>query len=262
MVEFAMHCARSAGDILMSHLDKIGNVRQKENQSSIVTEADKLSEEHIIKLIQGKYPEVGVISEESGAQNLSARYVWVVDPLDGTSNYAAGIPWFGVLIAILEDFQPVAAVAYIPSMQIMYAAERGNGAYRNCKKINVTEETDLKNVLCGYGLDYSQDVNETKRQTEILARLCSAARNVRMTNCLIDMCYTADGRFGGCINHNTRIWDIASPALLIQEAGGMMTELSGAELSFNPETGSLQKSYAVVAGSKRLHSKLVELCKI
>lgn len=201
-IHFALH---EAGKILMDNFGKISNCAVKENQSSIVTQIDLNSEKKIFEIISNKFPEHNALDEETGFQNKNSEYIWVVDPIDGTSNYAAGIPWFGIIICVLKNFKPFMAGCYLPVQNQLYFAEKGKGATLNEQKIRVSKESNLKNVLMTYSLDYSDEPGETEKESKIIQRLVQNIRNLRATNCVIDFCYTADGKLGACVNQTTKI---------------------------------------------------------
>jgi len=231
----------------------------KENQSSIVTEMDIAAERKIAHLISQKYPSHSIIGEEKGAVLTGSEYTWIIDPIDGTSNYASGIPWFGILIAVFQHDQPYAAGAYMPYYDVMYYAEKGKGAFRNDEPIHVTEEQNLKNILIAYATDYSEDDAKTRMETDVLNDIIRNVRNIRATNSLIDFCYVADGKLGGAINYNTKIWDIAALYLIIHEAGGKMTDLSGKEIEFELNLENYLKNYQVVAAGTYLHEPIIKI---
>ncbi len=248
-----------ASKILMSNFGEMIEGKLKENQSSIVTEMDVAAERKIAHLISQKYPNHSIIGEEKGAIMTGSEFTWIIDPIDGTSNYAAGIPWFGILIAVMQNDQPYAAGAYLPFYNLTYYAEKGKGAYCNEKRIEVSQETILKKVLVSYATDYSEDENKTRLETNVLNDMIKNVRNIRATNCLVDFCYVADGRLGGCVNYACKIWDIAAPYLLIKEAGGIMTDLNGDEIVFELNIESYLKNYRVVAAGRYLHEKIIDI---
>lgn len=250
---------KEASEILMSKFGGVIKSEFKENQSSIVTEMDVAAERKIEHIISTKYPNHSIVGEETGAVMTGSEFTWVIDPLDGTSNYATGIQWFGPLLAVLQHDKPYAAGAYLPYYDLMYYAEVGKGVTCNGQPIKVTAEKSLRNVLFAYSTDYSNDVEKTKYETDLLLKIIQNVRNIRTTNCLIDFCYVADGRLGGCINHSCKIWDIVAPYLIIKEAGGIMTDLNGVDLDFDLSIDSYLKNYKVIATGKHLHNDIMSL---
>lgn len=231
----------------------------KENQSSIVTEMDVAAEKKIAHLISQKYPSHSIIGEEKGAVLTGSEYTWIIDPIDGTSNYASGIPWFGILLAVLQHDRPFAAGAYLPFYDVMYYAEKGKGAFRNGESIHVTDEQNLRNVLIAYATDFSVDEKKTRMETDILFDIIKNVRNIRGTNSLVDFCYVADGKLGGAINYNCKIWDIAALYLIMQEAGGKMTDLKGNDIIFELNPDNYLKNYQVVAAADILHETMIRI---
>jgi len=252
---------QKAGEVLMKHFGKVANIKVKENLSSVVSEADVESEKAIIDLITKDFPDQNIISEERGYNWKGSKFTWIVDPLDGTSNFVAGLPWFGILIAVMKDNLPVAAGAYLPVNKQLYYAEKDMKARLNGEIIQVTRSHELKDVLVAYSLDFYPDLNDTLAETNIIAGLVRNARNVRSTNCLLDLCYTADGRMGAAINQREKIWDITAPWLIIKEAGGIITDLAGNELNFSLSEKDYGKDYPVVAANPYLHSKIINLIR-
>ena len=258
MKSTAIECATSAGRLLLQHFGKVQNVRVKESQSSVVTDADLASEQHILSIIRRRFPDHNIVAEETGFQDRGSAYTWVVDPLDGTSNFAAGLPWFGVMVSVLEQGTPVLGAMYLPVEDRLYLAERGQGATRNDQRVRVTAETRWPHLLCAYGLDASPEAERVRQQGLLLGGLTQLARNIRATNSLIDFAYTIDGRLGAVVNLNTKIWDIAAPALLLPEAGGQLTDLRGQPITFALEAACCERSYAVVGGNPSLCRQVLE----
>jgi myo-inositol-1(or 4)-monophosphatase len=248
---------KTAGRVLLDHFGKTGEVRTKETHSSVVTAADLASEHCLIELIRSRHPHHGILAEESGFQPGSEPLVWVIDPLDGTSNFAAGLPWFGVLLAVLDRGVPILGAAYLPVTDTLYWAEEGQGVYRDGVAVRVTEATELRQVLCAFGLDASTDDAATLQAAGRLARLVNRSRNVRATNSLLDCCYTVDGRLGGWVNLATRIWDIAALRLMLQEAGGLLTDVAGDPICFRLESEPFDRNYPVVGASLALHPQVL-----
>jgi len=253
------NCLKEASTILMSKFGGMIEEELKENQSSIVTEMDIAAERKIEHIISTKYPNHSIVGEETGAVMTGSEYTWVIDPIDGTSNYAAGLPWFGTLLGVLQHDRPFAAGAYLPYYDLMYYAEIGKGATCNGETIQATQEHSLKNVLFAYATDFSNNLEKTKYETDILAEVIQNVRNIRATNCLLDFCYVADGRLGGNINHSTKIWDIVAPYLIIKEAGGIMTELDGNDIEFDLNIDNYLRNYAIIACGSQLHKPIMDI---
>jgi len=251
--------AQIGGQVLMAHFGRIQDYQVKEHQSSIVTAADLASECEILALLRKRFPNHGIIAEEAGYIPGTADFTWVVDPLDGTSNFAAGLPWFGVLLAVLQQQRPIMATMFIPCLNLLYFSQLGQGVFCNEQAVGVSQVQELKNILCAFGFDGAVSAAELRQQAELLCRLASRVRNFRSTNCLLDMCFTVDGRLGACLNLNTKIWDIAPLGLMLPEAGGRLTDLNGNSIEFSLDRESFDRNYTILGANPVLHAQLLEL---
>jgi myo-inositol-1(or 4)-monophosphatase len=259
--DVAVALAIEAGRCLMAHFQAPVVARTKTDHSNIVTAADVESERLIVAGLRTRFPDHSIIAEESGVDVRASELTWVIDPLDGTSNFAAGIPWFGVLIAQLERGEPRLAVLHLPASDELYVAERGRGAFRNGRPIAVARGLALRDVLWAYGVDTGGDDATQRTRLSVLRALISSVRNVRTTNSLLDAAFTADGRIGGMLNFSTRLWDIAAPSLIVREAGGNYTDLDGTPLRFDVSADACRREYAVLAGAPALHAEVVALAR-
>jgi myo-inositol-1(or 4)-monophosphatase len=244
-----INALRKAGELQREKYNQVLNISLKESISSIVTEVDVACESEIIAMIRRRFESHNILGEESGFLSKGSAYTWVIDPLDGTSNYAAGIPWFGVLIALFHGSEPVMAGAYLPISDTLYFAEKGKGAFVNDKKLEI-KPVDLSASLFAFSADYTQDEEYLEKGIAWYKYMLEHARNVRSTNSLVDMMLVLEGKFGGSINIFTRIWDIAAPYLLFEEAGGVLTGLYEQPLVFDLTENAGKINYPVIAGSK------------
>ena len=261
MRQTAIACARAAGAILRARFGRVRRTTRKGDQSNVVTEADMASERRIVDIVERRFPDHNILAEETGLRRKSSDITWVIDPLDGTSNYAAGIPWYGVLIAVLRGTSPVFGVMYLPDADLMYVAERGKGTTRNGKRVAVTRRTDLADVLCAYGLDATPDERRVRREALFLSRLVNRVRNIRGTNSAVDFCYTVDGRLGACVNHDTKIWDIAPFQIALEEAGGRLSDREGRKIRFDLTGDPCGVNYSIIGASPVLQRKLAALAR-
>ena len=258
MKETLILALETAGKELLEQFGKNPDIRVKESQSSIVTKADLKSDSLIISLIREHFHSHNIISEESGFSNMNSRYAWVIDPLDGTSNFASAVPWFGVLIALFEDNIPVLGGAYLPVLNQMYIAEKGKGAVLNGKPFSMAKNSGLKNSLFSFNVDFTDNEKMLNDSIRIYKNLVKAVRNIRCTNSLVDFLYVAEGKFGGIINLFTRVWDISALGLIIEEAGGMMKYVTGDNIKFLLDEKISEANFAVMAGSAEIISELTK----
>ena len=256
MKNLLISALKVSGNILLEYFNKPAKIQQKESQSSIVTEADFESEKIIIHLIKEKFPSHNIISEERGFINNNSEYTWIIDPLDGTSNFACGIPWFGVLVSLLKNDIPVMGGAYLPVQDLLFFAEAGKGAFRNGEALPPLKNKPLKNSLFAFCIDYTEDTEFLNRGMEIYKHIVKSSRNIRSTNSLIDFIYVAEGKFGGVINLYTKVWDISGLGLIISEAGGIMKNIDGNDIKYSVREELIQENFPVIAGSPEIIESL------
>lgn len=258
MKEVLTTALKTAGSELLKVFGTQIESTLKESQSSIVTKADLKSDALIVKMITDKYPEHNILSEEGGYRNKGSEYTWVIDPLDGTSNFASAIPWFGVLIALFKNSEPIMGGAYLPVTDQLFIAEKGKGVFINGKQFHLDKNKTLKNSLVAFAVDYTDNVAELENSLAIYRNLVLSARNIRATNCLLDFLNVAEGKFGACINLFTRIWDIAPLGLIISEAGGSLKDINGSDVKYIFNEGTMEQNFPVMAGSDSIINEIVK----
>ena len=252
MKDTMISALRASGEKLLEYFTGPLITKQKESQSSIVTEADIESETLIINMIRKGFPGHNIISEEAGYINHNSEYTWVIDPLDGTSNFASGIPWFGVLITLFNKNTPVMGGAYLPVNDVLYFAETGKGAFKNGELLQKINNKALSDSLFSFCVDYTEDFHFLDKGLEIYKFIVQNSRNVRSTNSLIDFIYVAEGKFGGVLNLYTRVWDISGLGLIISEAGGVMRNMNGYDIQFIIGKEIMEVNFPVIAGSENI----------
>lgn len=231
VLNFAIQTARDAGAILV---DRLGRALQVSNKGDIdlVTEADLASEKFIIDRIKSHYPRHAILAEESGVTEFiegTSEWKWIIDPLDGTTNYAHGYPCFCVSIGLERAGSVEVAVIYDPMRDEMFAAERGQGATLNGRRIRVSDVEDLNSAMLCTGFPYN--VRERPNFARDFANFTMEAQAVRRDgSAAIDLAYIACGRFDGFWEDGLKAWDVAAGLLLIEEAGGLVTDFAGAKL--------------------------------
>lgn len=232
MLNFVIQTAREAGGVL---IDRLGRARiSTKGDIDLVTEADLAAEKLIIERIKSHYPRHAILAEESGASvELDAGksdWKWIIDPLDGTTNYAHGYPCFCVSIAVEHAGQIELGVVYDPTRDELFAAERGQGATLNERPIRVSTIADLNSAMLCTGFPYN--VRERPDFAREFINFTMTAQAVRRDgSAALDLAYLACGRFDGFWEDGLNAWDIAAGLLLIEEAGGRVTDFRGAPLS-------------------------------
>jgi myo-inositol-1(or 4)-monophosphatase len=232
LLNFAIDVARDAGGVLVQ---RVGSAKiTNKGDIDLVTEADLASEDLIIERIRSYYPQHAILAEESGETMLvggkRSEWKWIIDPLDGTTNYAHGYPCFCVSIALEHNGTLEIGVIYDPVRDEMFAAERGNGATLNGRRIRVSEVEELKDAMLCTGFPYN--VRERPDFTRDFANFTMAAQAVRRDgSAAIDLAYVACGRFDGFWEDGLSPWDIAAGMVLIEEARGKVTNFDNEPLS-------------------------------
>lgn len=252
MVNIATRAARAAGNVILKYVDRVQDLAVNEKGcNDFVSEVDRQAESEIINILQKSYPEHGILAEESGQHGKSDEYLWIIDPLDGTTNFLHGFPQFAVSIALQHRNKLVAAVIYDPLRQELFTASRGNGAYLDDRRIRVSKRKDLKGALLGTGFPF-RNMENIERYIEtfrILFPLTSGIR--RPGSAALDLAYTACGRLDGFWEFGLKPWDIAAGALLIEESGGIVG-------SINP-AGDYLKDGDVMAGNPGIYREIEKL---
>jgi myo-inositol-1(or 4)-monophosphatase len=249
MLNIAVKAARRAGNIINRATRNIDLVAVKEKAANdFVSEVDREAEQTIIRTLHEAYPDHSILAEESGASGQS-EYQWVIDPLDGTTNFIHGFPQFAVAIALRHRGVITQAVIYDPSRNDLFTSTRGRGAFLNDQRIRVSKRAQLRSSLIGTGFPFRQ-LEHIDVYLAILRGMMGGAAGVRRAGAAaLDLAYVAAGRLDGFWEFGLSPWDIAAGALLITEAGGLISGLTGEETHM--ETGH------VVAGSPKVFVELL-----
>ena len=252
VVTVMVKAARLAGNVLLRSINKLDalNVVQKERMD-YASEVDSDAEKVIIKELRRAYPDYGFVGEESGAQ-INGRYTFVIDPLDGTSNYLRGFPHYCVSIALVDNGEPIDAVIFDPLRNELFTASRGGGAVLNDKKIRVADRKDLGGTVVCTGFP-PRERARASAQLKCLDSLLVQAEDVRRTgSAALDLAYVACGRLDAYFEAGVKAWDIAAGVLLVREAGGKVCDFRGAATARmderGPETRPLIAANIKVAG--------------
>ena len=229
MIDAVIEVARLAGDVLRQGFRTAQAIEEKGRASDLVTDTDRAAERAIRTFLSGRFPTHALWGEEEGRSGSpSAEWTWIFDPLDGTTSFAHGLPFFSTCIALLRQGEVVAGVVYEPLRDELFAAERGAGATLNGERLRVTETADLSRALLATGFPYRIAENPNKT-LEVFAAVVPHARGIRrMGSAGLDLAYVAAGRMDGYWETLLQPWDCAAGALLVREAGGRTTDFSGA----------------------------------
>jgi myo-inositol-1(or 4)-monophosphatase len=228
-------------------------IASKSSVNDLVTEADHASEKAIIKIIQDKHPDHFILSEETGSVHTDSNIKWIIDPIDGTINFANGIPICCVSIGVEQDGEMIMGAVFNPFMNELFFAEKGKGATLNEKPIKVSDKDNLLTSCLVTGFPY-QYLDAANGPLEIFEKLIRKSIPVRrLGSAALDLCWTAAGRFDGFYEHKLQAWDSAAGYLIVQEAGGIVTDLKGDK--FNPYQPG------IIASNGKIHEQLLALMK-
>jgi myo-inositol-1(or 4)-monophosphatase len=248
MRPFVIDLARRAGALLREGLERPRTIDLK-SAFDLVTDMDRTSEALIVAALSERFPDHSIVAEEGGGVERAGLFRWVIDPLDGTNNYAHGFPYFSVSIGLLEGETPILGVVYDPLRDELFAAERGQGSSCNSRPLRVSQVTSLASALVSTGFPYdfgTRDDNNAREFARVQAR-CQGVR--RAGSAALDLAYVAAGRLDAHWEIGLKPWDSAAGALLIAEAGGQLTDWHGAP--WRPQSARL------AATNGNIHNELL-----
>jgi len=250
MLNIAVRAARSAGNIIVRNLDRLDTLTvQTKDVNDFVSEVDRQAEQEIIGILRKAYPDHSVLAEESGIQD-GNDYQWIIDPLDGTTNYLHGFPQFAVSIALRHKGRIEQGVVYDPLRQELFTATRGAGAILNDRRIRVTGRKSLDGALLGTGFPFKSQQHLDAYLDMFRALFPMTAGIRRPGSAALDLAYVAAGRLDGFWEIGLSIWDMAAGVLLIQEAGGLSSDFVGGHDYL--ESGNL------VAGNPKVFAEILK----
>ncbi len=251
MLNTAVKAARRAGSIINRASQNIDMLKvEHKSYNDFVSEVDKASESAILEILLDAYPDHAIMAEESGAKGES-EYEWIIDPLDGTTNFLHGVPQYAISIALAHKGTVTQAVVYDPVHNDLYTATRGSGAFLNDRRIRVSKRTRLEEALIGTGFPF-RDFSHLEPYIAIFRELVQKTSGLRRPgSASLDLASVAAGRFDGFWEFGLSPWDIAAGTLLVTEAGGLVGDLEG-------EAGYLS-SGNIVAGTPRIFAQLLQV---
>ena len=249
-LEVSLSAAREASDYIREQSQLTRQIDFK-GTNDLVTQADCGSEEIILRQIEAVYPEHNILAEESEGKRLESQFTWIIDPLDGTTNFVHGYPFYAVSIALFKDELPLVAVVADVFHEQIYSAVLGEGAYRNEEKIFVTEASTLEKALLATGFPYIH--NEIwQRNIELFREFTDRCQGVRRAGAAaLDLCHVACGWLDGFWEHGLQPWDSAAGILIVEEAGGKITQNDGSQFSIFHDN--------IVASNGVLHEEILEV---
>lgn len=251
MLNIGIRAAREAGKVITRHIDRIPSLKiDRKGRNDFVSEVDKSAEAEIVSTLQRSFPDHGILTEESGeigAQD--GEFLWVVDPLDGTTNFIHGFPHFSVSIALLQNGRLNQGIVYDPIRQELFTASHGSGAWVNNKRMRVQSGMSFENALIGSGFPYRKGQN-LELYMETMRVYTESSGGVRRSgSAALDLAYVAAGRLDAAWLSGLKFWDFAAGALLIREAGGLVNDFQGGD--------NWKDSGDLIAGSPKIHHEML-----
>jgi len=250
LLNIAIRAARRAGDLIVRNLDRVPSLPVKaKSRNDFVTEVDHMAERDIMETVRRMYPDHGFLAEESGRSG-GDEYIWIIDPLDGTTNFLHGFPVFAVSIGVEVRGRMEHAVVYDPMRQELYTASRGDGAQLDGKRIRVSKQSELEGALIGTGFPYRANTRWMDDYLAMLKLMMEKTAGLRRPGCAsLDLAYVAAGRIDGFWEIGLGPWDTAAGTLLITEAGGRIGTLTG---------GEYKQGGNVIAGTPKVYEAMIE----
>jgi myo-inositol-1(or 4)-monophosphatase len=251
MLQKVIDIAKEAGEIIKNGYKNNVSIEFKTDASNLVTNIDKASEKIIIDFIKKEFPTHSIIAEESGLYNNNSEYKWVIDPLDGTTNFAHGLPIFSVSIGVQKNNETIYGVIYDVMRDTIYSAEKGSGAFENNRKIVVSQNSNLEESVLVTGFSYSIRQNYLEPMKHFTSFLTTARAVRRLGSAAIDFCYVANGVFDGFWEADLNPWDVCAGLLIVEEAGGKTSDYNGNKIKLD--------SKKFLASNGKVHAKMLKI---
>jgi len=252
LLDFAIGLAKNTGSIHMSYFGKLSNIGSKSTKIDLVSNADIESNEYIVNAIQAEYSDHSILSEEINEYSGNSNYQWIIDPLDGTTNFVHNLPIFSCSIGLKKNNKTILGVVYNPAANKCFYAEEGKGAFLNNNRINTTSSKTLSESLLATGFPYKHD-DKYDMLFKIFKEFYDETRGIRRLGAAsLDLCFVAMGRFDGFYEYGLKPWDICAGEIIAHESGAIVTDWNG--LNQVPDNG-----VRVLAANKYIHKSMVKI---
>lgn len=258
LIEFCLKGASKIANINFGRVSSISTKKTDNNQ--VLTETDLEIGKYLIKQILNSFPEHNIIDEEVGVINNNSEYTWVLDPIDGTSNFAEGVPLFGVIIGLLYKGKPFAGGIVLPFFEEIALAQKSKGSFCNNKKLMVTKEKKLLSTLVSYAIDGHQEKPSiTYGECKTLADIVLGIRNLRVAGSVFDAIMVAKGKYGGYLNRTCKIWDCVGQQVVVEEAGGVFTDFFGKPMDYSDPLSKAGQNFTWCIAAPEIHKQLQQI---
>lgn len=258
--KFIEESLQKASQIASSNFGKVSGIVKTGDNNQVLTETDVQIGRLLIDLIQKEFPEHNIIDEEAGVIDKNSGYTWVIDPIDGTSNFAEGIPNYGIMMGLLKDSKSIAGGIVLPFFQEICIAEKGEGAFCNGEKLTITKETNLLSTLVAYQIDgHQEDPDFTRKECQVMAEIVLSIRNLRNSGSCFDAVMVAKGKYGGYLIQTCKIWDVVASNIIIEEAGGVYTDFFGKSIDYSNALNRTSENFSCCASTPALHKQLQKI---
>lgn len=249
-------------EIALSFWGSVTGTTKTGDNNQVLTEADLAIGQHVVEAVTKTFPDHNIIDEEAGVIDRGSEFTWVIDPIDGTSNFANHLPMFAIMIGLLEGDQPIAGGIAMPVMNQITWAAKGQGAFTNERSIHVSQNERLLDMLVAYQIDGHQENPElTYQESRIMAEVILGIRNLRSNGSTVDYVSVAEGKMGGVLNQTSKIWDNVAPHVIMTEAGALYTDFWGQPQDYSQPLTKAEQNFTVCTASPALHHQLQQLIR-
>lgn len=256
---FITQVLKHSSAIAKENFGKVKGLTKEGDNNQLLTKTDLEIGDYILSQIRQYFPSHNVLDEEAGVIDNNSEFTWVVDPIDGTSNFANCVPTYGIIIGLLKNASSIAGGIALPEFNRIITAEKGKGAFEEGKKLYVTNEQNLKNVLIAYGIDSNFDKNVTLGEGRIIAEIVSKTRNLRTSNSVFDSVMVAQGSYGAVLNKASKIWDNVGQQIIVEESGGVYTDFFGKPIDYSNTLIKIGENFTFCFGAPQIHKQLQEI---
>lgn len=255
--QFIHRVLSSASKIADDNFGRVTGSTKGSDNNQVLTETDLEIGKYLIGEIKKVFPTHNIIDEEAGVVDNSSEYTWVIDPIDGTSNFANRVPEYGIMIGLLKKDKPIAGGIALPYFSEICVAENGRGAWLGERRLAVTKEKNLLSTLVGYAIDgHQENPDLTVDESKTLAKIILGCRNLRVSGSCYDLIQVAKGNYGGFLNRTGKIWDNVAPQIILEEAGAVYMDFFGKPMDYSQPLTKVKNNFTVCAAPPQLHKKL------